>query len=141
MKKTYQINLTPNQLTVIEEALEFFSRFCSGQWEVPSSMEETERKLSEGDKDFWKRRNETNDNLIALKSVFTKLPINAFYGIGSPKLCESAKVAYDIYRPILELFNKEWRMEHPEESNWNVYSSPGLSYSKEGRIEIKAIKK
>jgi hypothetical protein len=55
------------------------------------------------------------------------LQLGESYGIGSDNLHENAKVAYDIYRPILEEFNKD--------SN-NVYSHPGLTYSKEGRVTI-----
>lgn len=64
---------------------------------------------------------------------------NASLSIGHPELVEAAKICYDIYRPILEQFAKETREKlekEGKESYWSIYDSPGLSYSKEGRINI-----
>lgn len=135
----YRLDVTKNQLDTIQEALEFFSRFCAGQWRIPDTMENQEYINQGKDSKFWIRRNKVEDKLNFLKSDLTNLPLNASYGIGSPNLCESANIAYDLYRPILELRNKEYKEANPGKDYYDVYSSPGLSYSKEGRIEIKKV--
>jgi len=125
----YKINFTKEQLTVTANALEFYSRFLAGQWRIPNAMKCKEFENQGKKDDFHKNKNYVENQLDALKTLFTNMPLNASYGIGSEKLHEDAKIAYDIYRPILEEFNKD-------SENWNVYSSPGLTYSKEGRISI-----
>ncbi len=139
MGRIYQLNLNKKQLDVVQESLEFFSRFCAGQWRIPDSMEFKEYENANKDSGFWEIRNAVEDSFRALKSELTGMRLNEFYGIGSDKLCESAKIAYDLYRPVLELRSKEYKEANPDKDSWNVYSSPGLSYSKEGRIEIKVI--
>jgi hypothetical protein len=123
----YVVEFTENQLRVLATSLEFYSRFLAGQWEIPNEMQFNEFKLQEKYDGFWTKRNYVEEQLKILKSHFTGLQLNASYGIGSSALHESAKVAYDIYRPCLEVFNKD---------SDNVYSYPGLTYSKEGRIKI-----
>ena len=135
----YRLDVNKKQLDTIQEALEFFSRFCAGQWRIPDTMEYQEFINHNKNSDFWAKRNQVEDSLNNLKTILTNLPLNASYGIGSSKLCESANIAYDLYRPILELRAKEYNEANPDNEHWTVYDSPGLSYSKEGRIEIKTI--
>lgn len=136
----YRIDINKKQLDTIQEALEFFSRFCAGQWRIPDTMEWKEYENQSKYEGFWGKRNYVEEQLNILKSHLTGLQLNASYGIGSPKLHESAKIAYDIYRPILELRDKEYKEAHPDKDDWSVYSSPGLSYSQEGRIKIEVLK-
>ena len=136
MGKKYSIELTEKQLRVIADALEFYSRFLAGQWEIPDAMEFKEYKLQDKYIGFWEKRNFVEEQFKILKSNFTGLPIHASYGIGSDKLHEDAKIAYDIYRPILEQFAKERKEENSDNTHYSVYDSPGLTYSKEGRINI-----
>jgi len=129
----YQIEFTKKQISCVATALEFYSRFLAGQWRIPDEMEFKEYELQDKYEGFWEKRNYVEDQLNVLKSHFTGLHLNASYGIGSNKLHENAKIAYDVYRPVYEEFNKN-------SNTWNVFSSPGLTYSKEGRINIKTIK-
>ena len=125
----YKIELTKNQISCIARGLEFYSRFLAGQWRIPDEMEFQEYNNQDKRENFWNDRNYIEDQLGKMSSLFTKMHQNASYGIGSNKLAEDAKLAYDIYRPILEeLIGKG--------ENWNVYSSPGLPYSQEGRIKV-----
>jgi len=135
-KKHYNLTLTREQLSVIQEALEFFSRFSAGQLTyLPPSFE---RFLwnSFSIEDFIARRDLWEASLRETKKAMFKLPINASLGIGNEQLTEEAKIAYDIYRPILEEFAKEYDETHSHKRH-SVYNHPGLSYSKEGRIVIK----
>lgn len=123
--------LKPNkdQLNVIQKALEFYSRFLAGQWEIPHELQFNEYETQGKPEDFWEKRNSAEELMDSAKTTLMNRPSNQSYGIGNDELHENAKIAYDIYRPILEEFNKD-------SENWNVYSSPGLSYSKYGRIKI-----
>jgi hypothetical protein len=139
MDKKYTIEFTEQQLRTVATGLEFYSRFLAGQWEIPDAMEFNEYKLQDKYEGFWQKRNEVKEQLSNLKSLFTGMHINQSYGIGSDKLHEDAKIAYDTYRPILEQFAKEHNTLHPEEVRYSVYDSPGLPYSKDGRIKVNTL--
>lgn len=127
--KKYTISFTENQLRTLGRGLEFYSRFLAGQWEIPDVMEFQEYENSGKNSEFWNLRNGVQNSMRELKSKFTGLNLHESYGIGHPKMSEDANVAYDIYRPVWEEFAKG-------QEYWTVYSSPGLTYSKEGRIKI-----
>ena len=131
--KKYVLEFDEEQAKVVAEALEFFSRFSAGQFmHWPPSFEAS----------LWKTKPETADldtQKRAVEAAFRNFKVavmqlhpNESLGIGVPDLTEEAKIAYDIYRPILEEFAKET----PEDS-WNVYKTPSLSYSKKGRVDVK----
>ena len=134
--KKYTLELTRKQLQVVQEALEFFSRFTAGQLNhLPPSLEAY--LWGKWDTDaFVERREEWKIALDLVKKRMFDLHPNESIAIGSPKLLEEAKIAYDIYRPILERFAEERRASDPE-AYWTVYDSPGLAYSEEGRVLVK----
>lgn len=137
--KKYTISFTENQLRTIARGLEFYSRFLAGQWEIPDAMEFKEYENQGKSDEFWNIRNEVEDEFRNLKSKFTKLHINEFYGIGSSKMAEDANIAYDIYKPIWCFLKKESDLKDKSEGktpHWSVYDSIGLSYSSEGHIKI-----
>lgn len=123
----YRVDLTHDQIWAIQKACEFYSRFLAGQWEIPDAMEVQEFINQDRCPEFWSKRNYIEDQMKVLSQMLTGLPIHASYGIGSDKMAKDANICYDVYRPILELFNKD--------SN-NVYSHPGMAYSDDGRIKI-----
>ena len=135
----YQIEFTKDQIAVIQEACEFMSRFCTGQLDMlPQSFQGYLRQEKESVDDYCQRRDLWLHGLkIAKKAMFPELTPNASYGIGSKY--EEANICYDIYRPILEQFTKEHNSENLHNAQYSVYSSPGLTTSKEGRISIKTI--
>lgn len=130
MKTKYQIEFTKKQLEVVQEALEFFTRFASGQTDyLPPSLTnwliEFHGPNYINQRDLWKW---DHRNLAANMFKFA----GEYMGIGSSDLVQEAKIAYDIYRPILELQNT---------TNSNVYSHAGLPYSAEGRVSIEEVNK
>lgn len=145
--KEYKLELTEKQLSTIQKACEFYSRFLAGQWEIPSELQWNEFKLlkEENREDgFWDIRNYAQDRMNEAKVIFfnSKFSTHASYGIGNDELSEFAKIAYDIYRPILEQFSKESKekaIKNNEEWYGNVYDHPGLTYSEEGRIKVEVI--
>jgi len=134
-EEKYTIELTKTQLKTIRSACEFYSRFSAGQMELPLELY---HKLCDN-KSFLDKRNSISNLFAEIKVLTLELNRNESLAIGSKELIEEAKTCYDIYRPILELFTKEWEEQHPESNSKNVYSFPGLTYSKEGRIIIKKI--
>ena len=130
MEKKYIIECNEKHLATIANGLEFYSRFLAGQWEIPEELQWSEYSIQGKPNGFWNTRNEVEDDFKMLKTKFMKLNSGEFYGIGSDKAPKEMQVAYDIYRPILEEF-------HKGSDSWNVYSSPGLAYSNEGRIKVK----
>ncbi len=134
--KKYKLELNKKQLEVIREALEFFSRFSAGQFNaLPQSFEAFLWKKW-GSNEFVRRRERWTGLLNQAKLEMFDMHPNASLGIGNEELSEEAKIAYDIYRPILEKFAEEYKKENPD-APWSVYDRPGLSYSKEGRVVIK----
>ena len=135
----YQIEFTREQLSVVQQACEFMSRFCTGQLDMlPQSFQGYLRQEKESVDDYCQRRDLWLHGLkIAKQAMFPELTPNASYGIGSKY--EEANICYDIYRPILEQFTSERNSENLHNAQYSVYDSPGLTTSKEGRISIKTI--
>jgi hypothetical protein len=135
MEKKYKIEFTEKQLQVVQEACEFLSRFSAGQIDsLPTSLYSyLYRKYKDID-EYCNRRDNWNKHLNLAKYNMFNLSSNESLGIGNPELTEQAKIAYDIYRPILEVFAKE------SDSKSSVYFYEGLTYSKEGRIKIETNK-
>ena len=135
----YQIEFTREQLSVVQQACEFMSRFCTGQLDMlPESFQGYLRQEKESVDDYCQRRDLWLYGLkIAKQAMFPELSTNASYGIGGKY--EEANICYDIYRPILEQFTNEDKDIFTEMGISSVYSYPGLTTSKEGRISIKTI--
>lgn len=142
MKTKYRIDFTREQLNVVQQALEFMSRFQAGQvtdftpnfsnWLISEHMKTN---------DYAERRDMWEEHLYKAKEyLFNNFGKYESFGIGSNEQPEENKIAYDIYRPILEFLHKEYHDENPDSpKHYSVYSHPGLTYSNEGRIKITKI--
>lgn len=142
MKTKYRIDFTREQLNVVQQALEFMSRFQAGQvtdftpnfrnWLVGEHMKTN---------DYAERRDMWEEHLYKAKEyLFNNFNQHESFGIGSNEQPQENKIAYDIYRPILELFHEEYVNEHPDRpGHYSVYGHQGLRYSEEGRIKIEKI--
>lgn len=136
----YQIEFSKEQLSVVQQALEFASRFCAGQinYFAPFIEAQILRNCITHDK-FIEAREQYEHHLSMFKlNAFPNLSYNESLGIGSSMLQEEAKICYDIYRPILEQFDKELREKNPD-IGYSVYQNPGLTFFQEGRITIKKV--
>jgi len=136
----YQIEFSKEQLMVVQQALEFASRFCAGQVNYLAPFIEKQILLNCGSHDrFIERIPYYEFSLEEFKrNAFPNLNKNESLGIGNSELVPDAKICYDIYRPILEQFDKELREANPN-TGYSVYQNPGMAFSKEGRIIIKTI--
>lgn len=141
--KKYTITFTSKQLKAVQEACEYYSRFLSGQVEIPHSILHKLCELEKKDKHFKgvPLLNHARDTVKHLKvKLFPEITINESYGIGGKiaydkHSTEIRDVLYDVYRPILEQFAKEEKKKNPNKPS-SVYDHSGQSYSKEGRIKI-----
>jgi len=135
--KKYQIEFTEKQLRTVAEACEFMSRFTAGQTEhLPFSFTNWLWTKYPNIKEFCNRRDVWEYNLKLIKTYMFD---SEEYGIGDPTLLPESNICYDIYRPILEQFAKEYNEAKPEDYHYSVYNHEGLTTSKEGRIKITKI--
>jgi hypothetical protein len=121
--KKYKIELTKRQLNVYREALEFYSRFISGQVNYLPEILYWNFNIPYGD------RVEASYNLK--KVIFPELHKNASYGIGwskDDKLEQERQISYEMYREVYVKQAKE-RKEKSEDVKWNVYDNDTLHYS------------
>ena len=142
MEKLYKIEFNENQLRVIAEACEFMSRFTSGQLDYfPNSFESWLWKKYPNVSEFCERRDKWKEGLLMTKeALFSDFGRSqGSYAIGSTEQVESAKTCYDIYRPILEQFHKDYKEENPDTIVGGVFSHHGISYSVDGRISIEKV--
>ena len=136
----YQIEFSKEQLQVVQQALEFTSRFCAGQVTFLAPFIDVQILQNCGSHDRFMQKREVYEHALEVfkLNAFPDLTTNEAFGIGSSKLREEAKICYDIYRPILEHFDKELREKNPD-IGYSVYQYPGMTFSKEGKIIIKTI--
>ncbi|CAB4158634.1 hypothetical protein UFOVP699_22 [uncultured Caudovirales phage] len=141
----YNVELTGKQLIVLQEALEFYSRFLLGQVDkIPMSLDfrlKNEHRSSYCnptlDEAFW----------IIKREMFGLKHPNSSYGIGmrtfssleEDKEITEHQVAYEMYKMILYT----WRQENIKKSllenkdpGWTVHDEPPLKYTSEPLIKI-----
>lgn len=128
-----EIKLNDAQLTIMREALEFYSRFISGQVDNLPDVLRFDRQL---DRDEFRRvANE-------MKAVlFPGLRQNEAFGVGHidknyPNRTRHRQISYECYRQIYVFQTAEAKAQGAD-VKWNVYDSPTLAYSGEPLIQIK----
>lgn len=88
-------NLSTNQLRVINEALDLYSRILSGQ------VEEVGTVVWRKNQGLTSAKGPYNENLLAVKrDLFPGLRDFAAYGIASSETHEDARTAYEVYKVI-----------------------------------------
>ena len=95
MKSKYKIELDEEQLNVIQESLDFYSRIGMGQFNEmigPKYSDFQERLRLNGD------YVEAEVLIRQLKKKLTGLDHNQFYSIASPRSPRYCKIAWEIYQ-------------------------------------------
>lgn len=124
-----QIEFSDNQLLIMREALEFYSRFLSGQVE---SLPDVLR---------WniKNREAADKALREFKAAaFPELHPNESYGVGAPRgyvIKLHRQVSYEMYRQIY-VYQTRKRKLAGDDVSMNVYNGATMRYSDEDLIEI-----
>lgn len=118
----YTLAVSETQLRLIAEALEFYTRFCIGQFAVPSIVEH--RKLPEPYKRFdTYDRDRYEQLMLEIRAMFfpeLRGPGHSF-GVGWDEKPEQqqAQIGYEVYKWILHEF-------HKNNEHWNVHTSPPM---------------
>ena len=139
------IRLTKEQLIVIQEALELYSRIGIGQFdkikEHPTFENYLKKKFKndEGKTDY-SRYHEVRDTvdlmLVQPRNMLLNdltLPKNASWGIYSPDVDESCRVAYD----LIQVIRHEFWLANPNRSEHVVMSSVHLTSKDSYKIKVK----
>ena len=118
------------------EALEFFTRFNSGQMEYMSSS--LEKYMWDNHKEtFSDVRNIHDDVTAIMKRNMFGFQRNQHAGISSP--IPEVGIGYEMYKMILLKRHQEWQTENPSDESYSVHSSEPLRISDEDLIKIKEL--
>jgi len=133
----YTIELNKKQMDVMAEALEFYTRFVSGQMEYkPPALES---HMWDKHKDDWSSIIETYENcMFTAKKVAFGFRRNEHAGISSP--IHEVAVGYEMYKMMLLQRHNEWQEDNPKDMSYSVHSSPPLKISGEDMIIIQKLK-
>jgi hypothetical protein len=139
------IRLTEEQLRIIQEALDFYSRVGIGQFNVIKEHPTFENQLKkeftdkEGKVDY-NRYHEVRDNvdlmLVQPRNMLLNdltLPKNASWGIYNPDVDESCRVAYD----LIQVIRHEFWLANPDRSEHVVMASVHLTTEDSYKIKVK----
>ena len=132
-----KIELSEKQLLIMREALEFYSRFLSGQVDdIPDELKFKCNRNGRGD--------ELREAQQKLKRVlFPELLHNEAYGVGAARgdrMGEQRQISYEMYRQIY-VYQTAKRKLSGDDVSMNVYDSPTMRYSDEKLIEIQELEK
>jgi hypothetical protein len=143
----YSIEVTIKQLIVIQEALEFYSRFLLGQVDkIPLSLD-----FRLKDKHRPSNVNAALDEAFQIiKKEMFGLAKNTSYSIGTRefstleehKELPEPQIAYEMYKMILYAWRQESILksaEAGEDPGWTVHDQPPMKYSEEPLIKIKKV--
>jgi len=139
-----KLTVTENQLRLIQEALDFYSRVGIGQFDVikehPTFEEhlKNEFKNEEGKIDY-NRYHEVRNNvdvmLVQPRNMLLNSPLlgrNASWGIYNPSVDESCRIAFD----LIQVIRHEFWKANPDRSDYVVMSSVHLSTKDSHKIKV-----
>ena len=122
MSKSYRLIVTENQLSLIAQALEFFSRSFSGQldlWHV----------AVDGEGLSWNQRKIVED---VFKHVLG-LQYNESFGIHSHRIPDDARTTYDMYKVIR---HQLWKENESEDKQCSVHAGEPSQYGTEPLMKV-----
>jgi hypothetical protein len=146
--KKYQIELNETQMIVMQEALEFYSRFLHGQVDkIPFSLD-------------FRLRNENRPSYMnpGLDAAFAVIKREMFgldnpgssYPIGTKKIntleedkeLPEPQIAYEMYKMILYTWRQESinkAIAEGKDPGWTVHDTPPMPYTNHPFIKVKKI--
>jgi len=138
------LKVTEQQLRLIQQALDFYSRVGIGQFNVIKEHPTFEAHLhnefkdENGKTDYGKYhsvRDEIDTTLNVARNMLyndTSLGRNGSWGIHNPKVDDSCRDAYD----LIQVIRHEFWKRNPNRSSITVDSSVHLTDSKNRNIEV-----
>lgn len=139
------ITLTQEQLRLVQDALDFYSRVGIGQFNVIKEHPTFENALKkefkdEDDKVDYNRYHQVRDNvdlmLVQPRNMLLNdltLPKNVSWGIYNPDVDESCRVAYD----LIQVIRHEFWKANPDRSDFVVMASVHLTTKDSNKIKVK----
>jgi hypothetical protein len=112
--KKVTIECTESEAQLISKALDFYCRMGLGQFNYLTDNE-TIDKIVEGKEDF-------NDVVKSLKTVYTGMSPNASFGIFSEQIGNDCKIAAHLHQEIRHEFWKDDK--NPEKPKYSVTAYP-----------------
>jgi hypothetical protein len=141
----YQIEMSDRQMSIMQDALEFYSRFLHGQVDyIPSCLD---WRLKQDHRTHINPKIKEALNTIK-REMFGLEHENSHWGIGTShiptmeddKKMDEPQISYEMYKMILYTWRQE-KMETckktGEDPGWTVHDSLPLKYSSEKLISIK----
>ena len=140
--KEYIIEMNETQMSVMQEALEFYSRFMLGQVDyIPASLD-------------WRLKQEHRIHGNPLLGYAVSIIKQEMFGLSSPgsnwgigarafptlkegKELVEPQIAYEMYKMILYKRHHDWQKDNPDDSSYSVHAYLPLSYSGLKFIKIK----
>lgn len=142
-----KIELTQEQCSVVQKALELYSRIGIGQLDEVTNHPTFQKHLKEQFKDengktdygrYHERMDSVRAALVHPRNMLIDdptMPQNASWGIYHPSVDESCRVAFDIQQVV----RHEWWKKDENRSNMTVDSSVHLSTKDSGKIKVEII--
>jgi hypothetical protein len=128
----YEVKFSKEQLLVAREAMEFYTKFLLGVWDIPLRLQNREFINSGRDPKFWEMRDAAQELLLMSKNMFMPhLGKHGSYGINNENSVDYACVSYDMYKSIYEFFA-------PIDDPLNKHIKPLEPFS--SKLEIKEVK-
>ena len=146
--KKYQIELTEKQMIVMQEALEFYSRFLHGQVDhIPMSLD---FRLKNEHRPRYCNRSLDDAITVIKREMFGLAHPNSSYPIGAKRIetleedkeLPEPQIAYEMYKMILYTWRQESMQKAISEGKdpgWTVHDTLPLKYTTDPLIKIKKI--
>lgn len=136
MTNKYKLTITEHQASVINRALDFYSRMLIGQVREIKNVYKMERNFND-----LPDHDQADEAIEKVRELyFPGHPSNGSFGIYSPEVPDSARIAWDIQQVIRHRI--AWRRAgDPSERDWSTmtgvtYDEPMKSSSKEDLPKI-----
>lgn len=138
MNKKYIIEVSEEQLRLLNMACEFTSRFICGQTDTSSwpSAALHNKEMDINDKSWVERRNKANELMDELKMLVWKRQPNEFYGVG---FHEDSDGLWDMYQTFRHELWKQLDDEHKQATKNTVMSHPAMQFGKLSLPYVKAV--
>lgn len=124
MTQKYELTLNTRQATVLRNALELYVRLCLGQME---RLAELGTPIPMPDDIAIGKLTAARNLIVEAKQLLTGFHENASHGIGSDKISDEPRVAYD----ILQVVRHRLAHDNGTTPSWSVDLREPMQFSKE----------
>jgi hypothetical protein len=116
--KTYILTMTEDQARALSNAAELVSRLHMGQLDC---LRQFTRYPNDNHEEIYKRLDEMRELMGLIPPGFGR---NAFYGISSPDITNTARTLFDIYQVIR---HEIWKNQK-DAPNYITHASPAMQF-------------